>query len=436
MRNDDQLHASSNMLAQSVSEDSAELARTTPPCGTEAAPAFRQVAAGANPSKNIESHISGIEAAHHSSIKGVHFIRRAKSGKPTSWYVYAWRGGPLILKSQSSTKPVLGPNELDAIKKARAAPKEQEPKTLSWLINEWRSSPEWQRFADTTKHTWGSVLRLLEKKWGKVPLSIFYDDRMVPKIIKWRDERAATPRAADMGICVLRALLKFGRLRVGSTKNIAADIPQLYPGGDRADIVWTKDDIDRFVCAARDMGMPAVADAVRLAGATGLRRGDLVTLTAAHVAKFAIIKKARKKSKSKRRFAAIPRIPSLDSLLDELRKRPRQNGVTTILVDEDGNAWTGDKLTKAIAEVRDSIGIVHIDDETKVVRKKHLHDLRGTFATNLMIETDLTDYEIADIMAWSPEEVTTIRRIYVDPGAKAMAIGERIRRGFEQKRAL
>lgn len=75
-------------------------------------------------------------------------------------------------------------------------------------------------------------------------------------------------------------------------------------------------------------------------------------------------------------------------------------------------------------------GIVHVDDETGATRKKHLHDVRGSFATKLMTATDLTDQEIAGIMGWSPEEVGSIRKVYVSEDARVVAIGKRIAQGL------
>lgn len=79
--------------------------------------------------------------------------------------------------------------------------------------------------------------------------------------------------------------------------------------------------------------------------------------------------------------------------------------------------------------MRDLIGIVHVDPETGVERKKHLHDARGTFATKLVATSDLTDQEVAGMMGWSPEEVSRIRHVYVDQRAIVVAIGERLGRG-------
>lgn len=307
-------------------------------------------------------------------------------------------------------------------------------------MREWRSgnpdrpsSPEWDRLADTTKKVWGNALDVIEAKWGDVPLAVFNDPRMKARIVRWRDSRASTPRSADIGVTVLRALLRFGELRGRVHTNAASGIPSIYRGGDRAEIIWTEDEIAAFCAKAAELGLSHAADGLRLAATTGLRREDLVSLTWDHVSDFGIRKKAKKRSRGKRRFANVPNLPSLDELLGELRGSHRASGVQTVLVDAKGKSWTPDRLTKAVAKVRDAVGFVHVDQETGQRRTKHLHDARGTYATRLMTSSDLTDHDLATIMGWSPEEVSRIRHHYVDQGAIIMAIGERIgRRGVNR----
>jgi integrase len=366
---------------------------------------------------------------------GAHFVRkRLRTG--FVWYVYAWRGGPQVLKTDGPTKPKrLAPEVLKAIATAqetRAAPQQA---TLRSLIRSWRSndpdrpsSPHWDRLAATTKKTWGSALDHIEDKWGDVPLAIFNDPRMKAKVVQWRDSRAATPRAADIGVTVLKSLLNFGVLHGKVVTNVAAGIPSLYAGGDRAEIIWTDDELARFYAKAEEIGLRGAADGLRLAVATGLRREDLVTLTWEHVGEFSIAKKALKRSRGRRRYATVVRIAELDALLNELATRTRQDNVNTVLVDDAGAPWTPDRLTKAVAKVRDELGICYIDPETGIRRKKHLHDARGTFATKLMTTTPVTDQQIAEMMGWSPEEVSRIRNVYVDRTAVVVALGERIRR--------
>lgn len=309
-------------------------------------------------------------------------------------------------------------------------------KNLQSLIRLWRSqnperpsSPEWNKLAATTKKTWGAALDAIEAKWGEVPLAVFNDARMRAKIVEWRDSRASTPRGADIGVTVLRALLKFGTLKGKVLINVADSIPALCGKNhaDRAEIIWTDDDLSRFQVAAMELDMLPAWDALRLAVSSGLRREDLATLKWNEIGPSAIIKRGKKRSRGQRYFVRLPRVPELDAVLEDLATRSRRAEVETVLVDDRGEAWNLDRLTKAVAKVRDYADIVHVDAESGKRRKKHLHDARGTFATKLMTTDMLTDQEIASLMGWAVTDVQHIRNVYVDQTAIVVAIGERIK---------
>jgi integrase len=362
-------------------------------------------------------------------IKHLHIVKKPRKGNPPHWYVYSHRGGPRIMRHEGWDRPKLDQAALMKLLAAQAKVERVEEHTLGALIKKWRpNSPEWKDLADSTKRTWGSALDKIEERWGKFPLSIWDEPRMKRKVVDWRDSRSETPRAADMGIQVLRALLEFGCLRGLVSINVAKGIPQLYRGGNRAEIVWTEADLEAFKVEAGKQGKQHVWDAVRLAALTGLRREDLTTLTWAEVRDNAIVKRAAKVSRGRRRTVTIPRIAELEALLNELRTRPRNDGVETVLVSSKGTPWTPDGLNSAFDSVRGKAGIFHIDDDgTK--RAKHIHDLRGTFCTKLL-KAGLPDEQVADVMGWSPDQVRGIRRVYVDQGQIAMAIGERLRDGL------
>lgn len=55
----------------------------------------------------------------------------------------------------------------------------------------------------------------------------------------------------------------------------------------------------------------------------------------------------------------------------------------------------------------------------------HLHDVRGTFVTRLMM-AGLVDDEIAKITGWDTHDVATIRVKYANDARVVIAIGERI----------
>ena len=364
-----------------------------------------------------------------SLIKGLHFIEKRRPGKESIWYIYAHRGGPRIYKSVGWKRPTL---TTDTLRKLVAAQEElieqmKGPETLNDIIRDWRfHSPDWRLLADSTKRTWGSNLDQIDLKWGKTPITVWSDARMVGKVVAWRDSRANTPRSADFGVTVLRALLRFARLRSKVTINVAEGIPQLYRNGSRAEIVWTDDDLQKFRDASRELNMAHLDDGLRLAALTGLRRADLVSLTWDDVREDTIEKKAAKVSRGRRRTAIIPRIPELDELLNELRTRPRAAGVNTVLVNSFGKPWSVHGFGGSFGRVRDHASIVHVDPESGETKTKHIHDLRGTFCTHLIL-AGLSDQEAAQIMAWSPDQVAGIRRCYVDQRRVVMAIGARLR---------
>jgi hypothetical protein len=380
-----------------------------------------------------------------SDVEGAHFVRSARPGKPIRWYVYAWRGGPCILKAEGAKRPTLGKTEIAAIAEACSETRARRDEgVLSGLIRQWRgtgrledASPEWKALAPSTRATWGGELDRIEAKWGEHPVELWNDPRMIAKVIAWRDGRAATPRAADMGVQVLSELLAFGKLRLIVRLNVAADVPAIYEGADRAEIVWLPEDEQAFAESAMALNRIEALDALDLANATGLRRADLAAATLDEVGEHALVRTALKKSRGRRRRAVVPLIPDSRRLIAELATRPREPGVRTLLVNSLGRPWTPGSLTQAFNQVRDAAngrrGIVHPGNEEsgEPPRAKHLHDCRGTFVTKLCrLDPPLTNDEIARIAAWSPSNVERIRRTYVDDAAIVVALSERISRSL------
>lgn len=369
----------------------------------------------------------------------MHFVRVARTratvgvdGRGTEshrWYIYAWRGGPRIAAVDGGPRPRLSREMAAAVKQAREDATRTGSETIGGLIRDWHRSPEWAALAATTRETWQYALNRIEAKWGETPLALWDDGRMVGKVVAWRDASAATPRTADIGVTVMARLLEWGRVRARVRVNVAAGVPTLYRGADRAEIIWTDDDIAKFVKSADTLKLPQAVDGMRLAALTGLRRADLVALTITEASgQHAIIRTALKKSRGRRRRAAIPKLPETDSLIAELLKRPRKPGVETLLVNSKGRPWkNGASFGACFNRVRDHAGIVHPGDPRvgEPDRAKHLHDFRGTFVTKLC-RAFLSDSEIAEITAWSPASVSTIRKTYVDDAATVVAIGKRI----------
>lgn len=345
-------------------------------------------------------------------IKGLYTTCNRKPGKPARWYVYAWRGGPLIMSKVGGAKPVLGPTEIDAYHKALAEHQAVRADTMAGLIRDYRQSPEWARLASSTRRNWTIIIDRIEAKWGGSTLAVWNDPRMVTKVMGWRNEAAAQPRKADNQITVLRHLLNWARLNGRVLINVAVGIPQLYDGGNRAVIVWTDDELDSIAAE------PHIMEAIRLATLTGMRLADLAALKWGSVGHNRIVFVAEKASKRRRRSVTVPMIRDLRALIERLRQDRPTGPDDPVLVNSFGRAWTsgglGNSITRAVK------GIVHSDG-----RQKHLHDMRGTYATRLIL-AGLTDKDAAETLGWSPERVGNIRRVYVDQERVIVAIAERI----------
>ncbi|HET7255607.1 MAG TPA: site-specific integrase [Xanthobacteraceae bacterium] len=354
---------------------------------------------------------------------GVHYVR-AKGPAGHRWYIYAWRGGPRIGVIEGGPKPRLSRELEQRVKEERDRAGAAGDGTLSGMIRDWRRSPEWEGLSPNTRDTWTPALTRIEDKWGKYGVELWNDPRMVGKVVEWRDSQKAKPRAADIGVTVLSRLLEWGRLRAKVSVNVASGIPQLYRGADRAEIIWTDEDIAAFCRSALMLDRPLLIDCLFLATLTGMRLADLAALTFEECGTDAIVRKALKRSRGRRRRAAVPILPQLRELIEELRTRPRAMGVETLLVNSYGRPWSADALGKRFGEISRHAGIVY-REAGEEDRPKHLHDVRGTFVTHLC-RAGLTDREIADIVAWSETNVGRIRRVYVDDAAVVVAIGRRI----------
>ena len=358
-------------------------------------------------------------------LPGLHTVRIRRTGKPDLWYIYAWRGGPCIRKAEGPTRPGLTREDFAAFEAARLASQKVKPDTLAGIIRHYRKSPEWNDLAPGTRRIWTGHLDLIETRWAETPINFWSDPRMIAKVVAWRDSRAATPRSADIGITVLKHLLNWARLRGRVTVNLALGIPALDRGADRAEIIWLPEDLETL---AKHASLQ-VMDGVNLARLTGLRRQDLVRVTFDQVGENAIILTALKSSRKRRRRVIIPILPELEALLNELRRRKRKRGVDTLLVNGVGESWSADGFGQRFIAARDKAGIVHrSDDPDAPAKPKHLHDLRGTYATEWMKVTPrLTDQEIGELLGWSPKRVEAIRRRYVDEAAIVVALAERLR---------
>ena len=372
----------------------------------------------------------GRESVPYVRLKGLNRNTKKLADGSTVTYWYAWKGGPRLPGKPGSAAFVAAYNAAVADRKTPST------ETLRSLASRYKGSPEFLKLSDKTRREWTRWLDRIMDDDPTSPLAIggltfkALDDRRVKAdLLDWRDQWADRPRSADYGIQVLSRLLSWGVGRGLLAINAAAGIEQLYQS-DRADQIWTADEVTRFADAAKS---PEVGYIVRLACLTGLRREDLAQLCWSHVGDLAIVKPTGKSRG--RRTAVVPLLDETQQLLKEIRtqqdrrhaelvasaerkKRPAPPKPLTVLSNTRGKPWSVDGLEHQVIDAKQA-ATPPID--------KHLHDGRGSFATRLR-KAGLTAPEIADILAWEEERVERLLATYVDRDSIVRGIAERIRK--------
>ena len=315
-------------------------------------------------------------------------------------YYYAWRGGPRLRGEPGSEEFFKSYNE--AIETRRTP----DASRFRALVTLYKASGDYKGLADSTKKNWTPWLDRISEHFGVLHIANFdRPERIRITIRKWRSEWADRPRTADYGMQVLSRVMAHGVELGKLAGNPCEGIKHLY-AGDRSEIIWSDADIAQLK-RGRD-GKPCsddVANAVDLAAHTGLRLSDLLRLSWSHVGEDAIML-ATGKSKG-RREAIIPLYDDLRAILDRIPKRS-----PVILTNFHRHPWTRNGFGTAINRAKIAAGLSD--------RDLHFHDLRGTAATKFYI-AGLSIRVIAEMLAWSEEQVERIIRRYVARGAATKA---------------
>jgi integrase len=316
-------------------------------------------------------------------------------------YWYAWRGGPRIHAPHGT------PAFAEEYVAHHAARKGGDKARVSGLIVDFKLSDAWVKeaadggLAASTKRDWGRCLDDVQIHFGSLRIASFADARAVPNIYRWLSAWADRPRERDRHKQVLSALLAFAIKSGRLAANPCAEIESAY-ASDRADIIWTPEDIEAFANAKDKRGgaqSEEIIWAMRLATLTGLRQGDLLKLTWSQVGDLAIERRTNK-SRVRGSAPATALVPMYGELRDFLATIPKRGPM--VLTNTQGRPWAdgfrgswNDALTRAGLKGR-----------------LRFHDTRGTFATRLYL-AGFTIREIAEAMAWSEDRVDKIIKRYV-----------------------
>lgn len=357
--------------------------------------------------------------ASRAVIPGMHRVTKRLSGHRFAIYIYAYRGGPLLMRfGGANLKAAMAAERAGAHDLVRAHASLKVPQrtgaTLRDLVQLFREVPEGLRaLAPSTAREWSRWLDRIVVDLGDFPLRAISGKGVKRDFIEWRDRFASTPRQADYGIQVLRRVLSVGVEREVIEANPAEGIKQLYRSS-RADVVLTNEELAAVLARVT----PRARYAIRLAAATGLRRGDLVALRwdQVHANRIEL-----DTGKSRGRTSVIAPLAGDGAAVIEELRRERERQIADgsvpsafVLITERGTAWRGPSLTQAFIRGAKEAGV-----------SKALHDLRGTAATRYILG-GFSPQEVASFIGWERSRVDQIIRRYVDPDRIARDAIERL----------
>lgn len=326
-------------------------------------------------------------------LRGVHVVRA--KGKE---YHYAWRGGPRLTGEPGSDEYVA------AYKAAKDSRKTPSGETLAAIVAKYRANPAFTKLGAHTKRAYETHLNTIEAKWGTMPREVLEDPNVRRDFVEWRDSMADRPRTADMAIGVLKRLLSWAEERVYVTSNQAEPIGRLHRA-DKADAIWTPDDITAFLKHASK----ELTWAVELALHTGLRQSDLIRLAWNHREGDAFSYRTSKRQ----RFVTIPVTTGCEALLKRIERR----GPVILTTERGKRPWTADGLRSSFGKACKDAGV-----------KRTFHDLRRTAATSL-VAAGLDNTQVASIMGWSEADVEAMKRKYVSRAAVVSAVLAKLEKG-------
>lgn len=328
---------------------------------------------------------------------GLHVVKKRLASGIQRWNVYAWRGGPCIHR-QDGSRPVITHEILAKAIEARSSSRRTPSDSFDAIIAAYRSSPEFERLAPSTRRDYNRTLDRISDHFGAAHIEAFEDRRMRREIIEWRDQWRAQPRTADKATVTIATVLGWAVNNALLTVNVAAGIPHLH-SADKSDQVWEPRHWEAMAEASDQL-----LRALRLASMTGLRLGDLVRLDWSQVGDKAIILTTRKRKGR----AVIPVFPELSAFLDGIGR-----GEGAVLRNSRGSAWTESGLGTVFQRSKPD-GF----DRT-------MHDLRGTYVTWLATK-GLSDDEIARVVGWTSQRIAGVRARYVDEARVIVSLVERL----------
>lgn len=263
--------------------------------------------------------------------------------------------------------------------------------TFAGLLRQFEQSRTYDVLAEETKKQYVRRSRIIDKKWGWVPVPALTDIAFKRDVLEWHEEIAKRSASeADYLVGGVARVLSWASKKAIISHNILADIERAYERPDRSEIIWLPEHIEKFAAVA-DWRMYR---AMMLGLHTGQREWDILDLKWSDYDGERVSLTQHKTGQK----ISIRCTRPLKELLDGV---PRDNEL--IVPAPRGGRWKGNTFRRAFRETRRKAGL----SDTI-----HFHDLRGT-AVTMLFEAGCTVAEAASITGHSLRTAQKILDVYL-----------------------
>ncbi|MCB1406827.1 MAG: tyrosine-type recombinase/integrase [Rhodobacteraceae bacterium] len=315
----------------------------------------------------------------------VHRVRaRLADGSVCYYFSLRGRKGTGFWKD---TRPF--PKEADFFAAYTAAMSAAQPKVsrdrTEALIDAYLVSAEFLSLKPRTQADYRTWAARFAAEFKSDPVAMFEEPASRAEVNEWRMQWAHSPKQYDYAGTVVTRILNWAR-ESGKITEHHCSFKKVYRS-DRSDVVWTPAHVEAVTTKA-----PAWVSRILITACeTGMRPGDLIRLSRAHIEATPGGRRIRIKTNKRGKSAFVPVSQAMAQVIDAT---PTDR--LLILTNASGAALTGHRASEGVRQWRDKAGLT----PDNLGYDLRLYDARGTAATRLL-RAGLSLAQIAGCMGWS-----------------------------------
>lgn len=270
------------------------------------------------------------------------------------------------------------------------------------LIDAYLGSAEFLSLKPRTQADYRKWALRFSAEFKSDPVAMFEESASRAEVNEWRMQWAHSPKQYDYAGTVVTRILNWAR-ESGKIGEHHCSFKKVYRS-DRSDVVWAPE----HVAAVTRRAPEWVSRILITACETGMRPGDLIRLSRAHVEPTPGGRRIRIKTNKRGKSAFVPVSQAMAEIIDNT---PADR--LLILTNASGASLTEHRASEGLRHWRDKAGLT----PDRLGYDLRLYDARGTAATRLL-RAGLSLSQIAGCMGWSLRTAAAMIERYaqVSPG--------------------